>query len=88
MGFEHIGPFAGPRIAVPQGSGTTTTVSGTGERERQSHAQAGWAAGSVGEEVWRLSCEAVGLPVDVADKDKEKQQEKKKPGKQQTKKHR
>ena len=72
MGFEHIGPFAGPRAAVPQGhsiSNTPTSLN-AGEHESQSNAWMGWAAGETGREVWRLSCEAVGLRVKAADQDK------------------
>ena len=52
--------------------------------------EVGWATGSVGQKIWELSCEAVGLPVDVdvADEDNEKEQGKQKTGKQNTKKQR
>jgi hypothetical protein len=70
VGFEHIGPFAGPRIAIPQ-----------------------VLADSVGREVWQLSCEAVGLPVDQPTEAREEEEEAKhqgdkKGGKQHTKKNR
>jgi hypothetical protein len=88
MGFEHIGPFAGPRVAVPQGSRTKTAVSDTGEHEGPSHVEVGWATGSVGQRVWQLSCEAVGLPVDVVNEDNEKERANQKASKQNTKKQR
>ena len=90
MGFEHAGPFAGPRVAVSQGSRSTSTVSDTGEHEGQHYVEVDWATGSVGQKIWQLSCEAVGLPVDVdvADEDKEKEQGKQKTVKQNTKKQR
>ena len=58
-GFEHIGPFAGPRLALPStyGNGQTYVypTHNTGKL-------LGW--GKVGLDLWRLSCQAVGLPVE------------------------
>ena len=67
MGFEHIGPFAGPRAAVPQGHSNIPTALDTGGHE--GNAWMGWTAGEPGREVWRLSCEAVGLRVEATDQD-------------------